>query len=178
MAEGLGTFRHPRRLVFRLPELIVIMGVGAIACWLIADLIPGNSRWLTYLFIAFSVYGVVFAAKAVRRALRFLKIPNGDEVGHVFVIASARRESLKAVGALVFASLGILGVDPPSWFGTYFIASLFYLVYINNVNSTLDDTLPVRLRAAREIDDRRAATEVTKKARASKVKASRKSPKK
>lgn len=141
------------------PSGFLALGVAGVASsYAIAHWVPPGGRWLSWLFIAYAVYGTLFAIRALGRARRFVRDAGPDlTVGHVYSTALMRREGLKLLAYIDVLVIGVLSLDPQPWFGTFFTAAMFHLVYTMNVNSTLDDTLGGRLRRARDIEAERAA---------------------
>lgn len=132
---------------------------GSVSAWLIAVLVPPTSRFLTGLFLGYATYGLVFAVKQIRHGwllLRKAEEPDVSLVGRVYAVAALRREILRGVGHVVVFVLGVVSLLRLSWFGQMFVASMFMLIYVMDVNATLDDTLDRRMRRAEAEETRRA----------------------
>lgn len=153
------------RLNLRWSRLVLLVVAGSVACQAIAHYVPRPSVWPSVLFTAFATYGLFFAVRGIKRGLGFVSTNrHPDALTTTIVLANAtmRREILRGVAHLNVFLIGVLSLGPPSWFGEFFTASIFFLVYTLNVNATLDHTLTRRLQTAHGRDTRIAADKLRK----------------
>lgn len=165
MAEATGRDRSSSvggervELNVRWPYLLATIIAGGLSSQAIAHWVPSQGKWLAILFLGYSVYGLVYAVKGILTGYHLQqRAKSGDVtlVGRVYATANLRRELLRGVGHANIFLLGLLSLlpVPPDWFHEFFIASMFNLVYVMDVNATLDDTLDERLRKAEGVQIR------------------------
>lgn len=131
----------------------------AIAVWA-----PQTGDFLSWLFIAYGVYGMVFAVKGIRRGVRFLRGTSADDTPeYLYVVGNMRREVLRADAQVVLFLMGLFSLLHVSFFENFFIAAMFNIVFVMNANATLDDRLGKRMRQAQARQTRRAAEGVSKR---------------
>lgn len=150
-------------------KIAALVLVGAGASQTIALTVHGQ-RSLALLFLVFGIYGMLFAVRAMFRGYRFSVRQYTYLADRVIAIATFRREGLKLFSYAHVVAIGLLSIDPPPWFGTFFTAVMFNLIYTMDVNSTLDDSLEARIKEAVILDRQREAEEaVTTMAQARKL---------
>lgn len=153
------------RLNVRWPVLVGLVVAGLVLCQSIAMYVPTGSHLNAYLFSLFSLYGIFFAYRGIRRGVGFIATA-GDthlRVDKTLAVANLRREILRGVAHLNVLLIGVLAIDPPAWFGRFFVAAMFFLVYTMDVNSTLDDTLKERVKRAHALDTKEEVQRMKRK---------------
>lgn len=145
-------------------QLLATIVAGWVAAHLIAHYVPEEGKWLSWLFILYSSYGLIYGVRGLVRGIKFLRADDSPHISpeRVYVIANLRREILRLEAHIMVFLVGVFSLNPSAWFGKFFTAAMFNLVYAMGVNSTLDDTLGVRMRRANQIQAERLAEEAAK----------------
>lgn len=140
-----------------------LVTIGWVSSQAIAMFAPAGD-FLSSLFVVYGTFGMVFASRGIWRGARFLRGEQpADTPEYIYVVGNMRREVLRFDAHLVLFLMGVFALLRVPWFNTFFVASMFNLLYVMDVNGTMDDLLGKRMRQSQARVVKRAVTEQKRK---------------